>query len=226
MSQSGRRNNGRGRSHKQGRGRIDYHSKLSHFDREEDSATFWQRSNARLGIDEGGGANSRAVEYPCAVCGVFVGLDRLPKDRHDVVCQVCKGALGGIYDEEDQAAAADYVRTRSSKQRGMLDGLPEMSEEDLEAIGSIKALFDNQNTGRSGNRRRGPSNKGKRRRPGSGGHKSHSGDSNAGNAANRGGTRRRRRGGRRPAAGGPAAGGRGAQGAETTGNKNTPPSAE
>jgi hypothetical protein len=203
LSQSGRRNKGRGRSHKQGRGRIDHRSQLSHFDREEDPAAFWQRSNARLGIDEGGGAHSRApVEFPCAVCGIFVGLERMPKDRHDVVCSTCKGALGGIYDEEDQEAAADFVRTRKSKQRGMLDGLPKMTEEDLEAVGSIKALFDSQNAGRSSNRRRGSSNKGKRRRTSGSGQKSHSGDSNSRNASNRGGSRRRRRGGRRTGSGG------------------------
>lgn len=223
MSQSGRRNKGRGRSHNQGRGRIDYHSQLSHFDSEEDPAAFWQRSNARLGIDEGGGANSRApVEFPCAVCGVFVGLERMPKERHDVVCTTCKSALGGIYDAEDQEAAEDFVRTRRSKQRGMLDGLPEMTEEDLAAVGSIKALFDRQNAGRSSNRRRGPSNKGKRRRTSNSGsgQKSHSGDSNSRNASARGGSRRRRRGGHGPgSAGGP-------QGAASTETKSPTPTSE
>ena len=155
MSQSGRRKKNRGRSGKQSRGRVDYRSRISEFAAEEDSATFWARSNARLGIDESGGASGgRApVDYPCAVCGVIVGLERMPKDRHDVVCTTCRGALGTLYDDEDQEAAADFVKTRKSKQRGLLDGLPEMSEEDLEAIGSIKALFDSPGSGRSGNRR-------------------------------------------------------------------------
>lgn len=202
MSQSGRRNRGRSRSNKQGRGRIDYQSKLSQFDREEDAATFWQRSNARLGIDESAGSSGRAaVEYPCAVCGVFVGLERMPKDRHDVVCGTCRGALGGIYNEEDQEAAADFVKARKSKQRGMLDGLPEMTEEDLEAVSSIKALFDNQSAGRSGNRRRGSSNRNKKRRTGSG-NRNQSSESTSRGGANKGASRRRRRGGRRSGSGG------------------------
>ena len=202
MSQSGRRNRGRSRSNKQGRGRIDYQSKLSQFDREEDAATFWQRSNARLGIEEGAGNNGRAtVEYPCAVCGVFVGLDRMPKNRHDVICSTCRGALGGIYNDEDQEAAADFVKARKSKQRGMLDGLPEMTEDDLEAVASIKALFDNQNAGRSGNRRRGSSNRNKKRRTGSG-HRNQSSDSNSRSGSGKGSSRRRRRGGRRSGSGG------------------------
>ena len=79
----------------------------------------------------------------------------MPKNRHDVICSTCRGALGGIYNDEYQEAAADFVKARKSKQRGMLDGLPEMTEDDLETFASIKALFDNQNAGRSGNRRRG-----------------------------------------------------------------------
>ena len=200
MSQSGKRKRGRGRPQRRSGGRVDYQSKLGSFEREEDAATFWQRSNARLGIEEeGAGIRGRSpVEYPCAVCGVFVGLERMPKDRHDVICSTCKGALGGIYDEEDQAAADTFVRERKSKQRGLLDGLPEMSEEDLEAVGSIKALFDNHNAGRSSNRRRSSGSKNKRRK-GSNRTKGHgSGHSAAdGNGKSGGRSRRRRRSGRR-----------------------------
>lgn len=197
LSQSGRRKKSRGRSQRRGGSRVDYQSKLGSFEREEDAATFWQRSNARLGIDEGnGGQRGRSpVEYPCAVCGIFVGLDRMPKERHDVVCVTCRGALGTMYDEEDQEAASTYIKERKSQQRGLLDGLPEMSEEDLEAVGSIKALFDNHNAGRSSNRRRSSGGKSKRRRGGSRS-RAHGGDSN--NDSNKGGRggRRRRRSGR------------------------------
>ena len=199
MSQSGRRKRGRGRPSRRSSGKVDYHSKLATFDKEEDPATFWQRSNARLGIDEGGsGSRGRSpVEHPCAVCGLFVGLERMPKERHDVICATCRGALGSMYDDEDQLAADSYVKERKSKQRGLLDGLPEMSEEDLAAVDSIKALFDNQSSGRSGNRRRSSHSKGKRRRSTSRSRGQNSNGSDSGSKSSGRGGRRRRRSGRR-----------------------------
>ena len=169
---------------------------LAVFDREEDSATFWKRSNARLGIDDGmgEGKGKAPVEHPCAVCGVIIALDRMPKDRHDVICSSCRGALGGMYDDDDREAANSYVRERKSKQRGLLDGLPEMSQEDLEAIDGIKALFDHGNSGRSGNRRKSSGRSSRRRKPGNNRkNTAASGDSRDNNRSNR----RRRRSGRR-----------------------------
>ena len=111
LSQSTRRRRGKGRGQRSG-GRPEFGSMLAVFDREEDSATFWKRSNARLGIDDGmgEGKGKAPVEHPCAVCGVIIALDRMPNDRHDVICSSCRGALGGMYDDDDREAANSYVR--------------------------------------------------------------------------------------------------------------------
>ena len=64
----------------------------------------------------------------------------MPKDRHDVICSSCRGALGGMYD--DDGIEAKFLRARiGSPQRGLLDGLPEMTQEDLEALDGIKAFL-------------------------------------------------------------------------------------
>ncbi|MGC6417297.1 MAG: hypothetical protein ACON3Z_09260 [Bradymonadia bacterium] len=188
-----------GRSPNRGSRGVSYQSALGQYSQGEDAATFWARSNARLGIDpedSAGGKRSKApVEFACGVCGVFVQLERWPKDRQSVRCESCKNACGALLTGDDLEIASSLSKKGKS---GRFDGLPEMTEEDLEAITEMKAHAERMGNGRSGNRKRG-SGGGARKRRRSGhsnnsNHRSNQGDNQSGGGQRR--RRRRRRGGR------------------------------
>ena len=90
---------------------------------QEDAQTFWARSNARLGIDAGtndGTSNRKSrppIDFPCAACGVPVSLDKWPKERHDVLCENCRGAVGNLLDDAEAEIATAYRRDNASRSR-------------------------------------------------------------------------------------------------------------
>ena len=184
---------------------VSYQSALGQYQQGEDPATFWDRSNARLGMEPEGMVNGRRVkapvEFACAVCGVFVLLDRWPKERQDVRCDSCKNACGSLLTGDDLEIATELAKQRKAGS-GRYQGLPEMSEEDLAAVTEMKAMADRMGNGRSGNRKRGGGGGRKRRRGGGGGggYRSNNnqggGRSGGGNSGSGGRRRRRRRGGR------------------------------
>lgn len=202
QSHSSRRRRGRGRGGR-GSSQAAEHQASIQDSLIEDSQTFWARSNARLGMDAAyygntGGKNGRGgkppVDFPCAVCGEWVLLERWAKDRHEVRCENCKQAVGQLLSGEDKQIANEMRRERKAAAKGRYDGLPEMSEEDLEAVREMRAIADAMGNGRVGNRR-GKGGKSNRRRRKSG----QSGDS-------------RRKGGRRRGRGGGGGGGGGNSG--------------
>ncbi|MEE2758107.1 MAG: hypothetical protein VYA30_15725 [Myxococcota bacterium] len=194
----GGRSGGRSPNRSSGRG-VSYQSALGQYQQGEDPSTFWARSNARLGIDPDDSTAGRKgkgpIEFACAVCGVFVSLERWPKERQGVRCDSCKNACGTLLTGDDLDIASELAR--DAKGNGSkYDGVPEMTEEDLEAITEMKALADRMGNGRSGNRKRGSGGANRRRRRGSGGHnhgRNNQGESSGGGQNRR---RRRRRGGR------------------------------
>lgn len=171
----------------------------------EDPRTFWERSNARLGVDPSlqdpaGRRKGRGpLEYPCSVCGTMVMLDRWPKHRHDVRCEPCKQTVSTLLTDEDRASLRqmdDIGRPTGTR----IEGLPELTPEDLEAIAEMKA----RNAGdlgpmlRGGRRRRrggaanGDANgEGRRRRRGNGASAGNGGAEKA--DGDNGGRRKRRR---------------------------------
>lgn len=183
----------------------------------EDSATFWSRSNARLGMDaayfgkdENGNKTRPPVEFPCAMCGVPVMLERWPKDRQDVRCDACKSAVGGLLSGEERQIAQDFRRQRKAEAKGKLEGLPDLSDEDVEAIREMREMQNAMGNGRVGNRRGKTSGggKGRRRKKGNAGS---SQQRRKGGGKRRGGKRSgaqqghsggKRRGGRRRGGGG------------------------
>ncbi|MCB9548392.1 MAG: hypothetical protein H6706_21500 [Myxococcales bacterium] len=161
----------------------------------EDSATFWARSNARLGVPAPAATSGRRsggraiIECQCAVCGTDVMYDRTPKHRHEVMCDACRQAINGMLRGEERQAADQVRRATQGSRKQRYDGIPEFTAEDLEALADMRAKRDIGN-GRVGNRR-GPESGGSRgpRRPTSGG-----GGGGGGNAEGDGeGGRRRRR---------------------------------
>ncbi|MBU0550673.1 hypothetical protein KKF91_10760 [Myxococcota bacterium] len=124
---------------------------------QEDANTFWARSNVRLGMEAGLNASGQRrhdpVEFPCAVCGVWVSLERWPKDRHDVRCDQCKSAVGVLLKGDEAQAAQAWRAHQKAYAKGRLDGLPELTEEDLEAMAELRAQANNMGNGRVGNRR-------------------------------------------------------------------------
>ncbi len=112
----------------------------------EDPRTFWQRSNARLGVEAVGDDPNRRrgrgpVEYPCAVCGTMVMMDRWPKHRHEVRCEPCRATVSSMLDDEDDAQpmAARGEGAPRPAVPARLEGLPEMTPEDLEALAELRA---------------------------------------------------------------------------------------
>lgn len=211
QSQSSRRRRGRGRSNRtSGSSQAAEHQASVQDSLFEDPQTFWARSNARLGMDAAyfgntNGKNGRTgkppVDFPCAVCGEWVLLERWAKDRHEVRCENCKQAVGQLLAGEEKQIAQEFRRERKAAAKGKYDGLPELSDEDLEAVREMRALADAMGNGRVGNRRGKGSSGGKanrRRRKGGGGGQSgaqrrkggRSGSSNGGG----GGGRRKARG--------------------------------
>ena len=195
----GGRSGGRSSNRSSGsRGGVSYQSALGQYQQGEDPSTFWARSNARLGIDPdestAGRKGKGPIEFACAVCGVFVSLERWPKERQGVRCDSCKNACGNLLSGADLEIAAELAR--AAKNGGAkYDGLPEMTEEDLQAISEMKALADRMGNGRSGNRKRSSGGSNRRRRRGGGGNNQGRGNqSESGGGQNR--RRRRRRGGR------------------------------
>ncbi len=165
-------------------------------DNVEDPATFWARSNARLGMeekdDQGGGKRARGpIEFPCAVCGIFVSEDRWPKERHDVRCDGCRSAMSTILSDEDRDISDELRRTRVAEAKGKYDGLPELTEEDLAAVAEMKALAERRGNGQRGNNSR----------RGGGGRKRRSSNNNRNKSRSGGSGRRRRRSGGRGGAG-------------------------
>jgi hypothetical protein len=114
----------------------------------EDPRTFWERSNARLGVeaigeDPSGRRRGRGpVEYPCAVCGTMVMMDRWPKHRHEVRCEPCRATVSSMLVDDDDtqppATRGDGAPPRPAVP-ARLEGLPEMTAEDLEALAEIRA---------------------------------------------------------------------------------------
>lgn len=127
----------------------------------EDAATFWARSNARLGfsmtpVATAGRRNTNGrqlVECQCAACGAEVMAERAPKHRHEVMCDACRAALGGMLRGEERAAAEQVRRAHNMSRRNQRqDGIPEFTAEDLEALAEMRAMRDLGN-GRVGNTR-------------------------------------------------------------------------
>ncbi len=120
----------------------------------DDPQKFWANSNARLGMDPEMGLTSNkkskvGFEYPCAICGAMVMVERNPKHRYEVRCERCRQDLESMLTpEERQYLAAEAQRMTAS--RNVRDGLPELTEEDLEAISEMRAKATMGN-GRSGN---------------------------------------------------------------------------
>ncbi|MEE2785807.1 MAG: hypothetical protein VX589_00610 [Myxococcota bacterium] len=206
-----RRGRGAGRGNRANRGGPDNRSYLSTFkDDQEDPQTFWARSNARLGIDAGtsdGTSQRRSkapIDFPCAACGVPVLLEKWPKDRHEVLCDNCRGAVGHLLDDSEAEIAQAYRRQHGTKAKTKFDGLPEMTEEDLAAVSEMRSQADRLGNGRSGNRRRGSQGGQRKRRRSSGGggqgqSRTRTGQT-AGGKAGGGRRRRRKKTGRSPAA--------------------------
>ena len=195
---------GRGRNNHQGRKSgqeqaAHERSGLGLFDNSEDAATFWARSNARLGIELGdeqssGRRNKGPIDFPCAVCGIFVSSDRWPKERHDVRCDDCRQAMNTLFDDTDRDISEEMKRSRAAEAKGKYDGLPELTEEDRAAVAEMRALAERRGNGRRGNNsRRGGGGQRKRRGGGGGGGRNkHRGGGGGGGG---GGRRRRRSGG-------------------------------
>ncbi len=225
QSHSSRRRRGRGRGRGSSSQAAEHQASIqdSLF---EDPQTFWARSNARLGMDAAyygntGGKNGRGgkppVDFPCAVCGEWVLLERWAKDRHDVRCENCKQAVGQLLSGEDKQIANEMRRERKAAARGKYDGLPEMSEEDVEAVREMRAIADAMGNGRVGNRRgKGGGKSGRRRRKGGG--------QSSGDSRRKGGRRRGRGGGNGGGgnSGGKRSGGRG-RGGRGRGRRNQNP---
>lgn len=143
--------------------------------------TFWAGSNARLGIEATGTTGKRnrgPVSFPCAMCGEEVSLDRWPKERQDVRCDNCREAMSGLlHDADERQLSEEFRRDRKRTASGKYEGLPQMSEEDREAIKEARSRAAAMGNGRVGNRRRGGRNGGggggggggQRRRRGGGG---------------------------------------------------------
>ncbi len=209
QGQSNRKRRSRGRGGQSSNNKAAEHQARIDLDAVEDPQTFWARSNARLGVDPAmdvpSGKRGRSpVEFPCAVCGIWVMLERWPKDRHEVRCDACRAAVGDLLTGDERSIASSY-RDANGNGRARLEGLPQMSPEDLEAIAEMRALANAMGNGRSSNRKRGGGGGGgggkrKRKRAGSsssrrgGGGGGHGGRKVAdvdGNSA--GGDRKRRR---------------------------------
>ncbi len=194
-------------------------------DTAEDARTFWERSNARLGMDPADanpgrkGGPHQQVEMICSVCGTAVMCDRAPKSRHDVVCGDCSSALGGLIQGEERSEANALKRVLNPNRNKRYEGLPAFSEEDQEAIAELKAKADMGN-GRSSNRRGAGSAKRRRRKPAG----SPQGGSSSGRGNGGGGRSGRRSGGSNGNGGGngngnggnraPSGGGQPAEGGE------------
>ncbi|MCA9542418.1 MAG: hypothetical protein KC620_26155, partial [Myxococcales bacterium] len=118
--QERRRSRGRGgRAPKPGNTAAEHQASVNH-DEVEDAQTFWARSNARLGIEaendnaSNGKRGRGPVEFPCAVCGEWVQLERWPKDRHEVRCENCKAAVAGLLVGDDKHIAAAFRKARKA----------------------------------------------------------------------------------------------------------------
>ncbi|MEZ4465348.1 MAG: hypothetical protein R3F43_12950 [bacterium] len=124
----------------------------------EDSATFWARSNARLGVPAPAATSGRRsggrplIECQCAVCGTDVMYDRTPKHRHEVMCDACRQAINGMLRGEERQAADQVRRATQGSRKQRYDGIPEFTAEDLEALADMRQKRDLGN-GRVGNRR-------------------------------------------------------------------------
>ena len=114
----------------------------------EDAATFWARSNARLGFSATPVATAgrrsptgrQLVECQCAACGAEVMVERPPKHRHEVMCEACRAAIGGMLRGEERTAAEQVRRSHNLSRRNQRqDGIPEFSAEDLEALAEMRA---------------------------------------------------------------------------------------
>lgn len=195
QSHSSRRRRGRGRGGR-GSSQAAEHQASIQDSLVEDAQTFWARSNARLGMDAAyygntGGKNGRGgkppVDFPCAVCGEWVLLERWAKDRHEVRCENCKQAVGQLLSGEDKQIAHEFRRERKAAAKGRYDGLPEMSDEDVEAVREMRAVADAMGNGRVGNRRGKTSGKSNRRRRKSG-QSGQSGDARRKSGRRRGGS--------------------------------------
>lgn len=120
----------------------------------DDPQKFWANSNARLGMDPDMGLTSNkrskvAFEYPCAICGAMVMVERNPKHRYEVRCDSCRQKLDNMLTPEDrECLAAEAQRLNAS--RNVRDGLPDLTEEDLEALNEMR-VKSNMGNGRSGN---------------------------------------------------------------------------
>ncbi len=125
----------------------------------EDQATFWARSDARLGIDPSTNVTRRTkapAAFPCAMCGEMCALDRWPKHRQDVICDTCKDATRVFLDDaEERKVAEEYRRSQKESKNGRYRGLPELSDEDKEALSEMRTRASTMGNGRVGNRRRG-----------------------------------------------------------------------
>jgi len=181
----------------------------------EDARTFWERSNVRLGFETDGNDDGRRkgrapVEYPCAVCGTMMMLDRWPKHRHDARCDTCKQEISGLLREDPDDDASQDPRARPPG--GASDGIPVMTPEDLEAVAQMRAAKAFENAGRTANTRRsrrrgggqggqnGEGGQRRRRRRGGGGGQNQNQNQNQNNGQSSSGgegrrRRRRRRGG-------------------------------
>ncbi len=221
LSQSNRRRRGRGsRGGRKSGGGQNRHQKQQGLHNQtqdygaidqEDPQTFWARSNARLGIDPGDSQNGQSkkgrppVEFSCAVCGVWVLLDKWPKERHDVRCDRCKGAVTGLLQGDELEIAQGLRREHEPEIHGRYEGLPEMTDEDKAAVAEMRTHADMMGNGRVGNRRRGSGSNRKRRRSGGGKNQGQGGQQSKSSSGGR--RRRRRRGG---SGGGGGGGGQGA----------------
>jgi hypothetical protein len=218
QNNTNRRRRGRpGRGRNNGQGRKPNHEQAAHersglglFDNTEDAATFWARSNARLGIeltdDQSSGRRAKGpIDFPCAVCGIFVSSDRWPKERHDVRCDDCRQAMNTLFDDADRDISDEMKRTRAAEAKGKYDGLPDLTEEDREAVAEMRALAERRGNGRRGNNSRRGSGGQRKRRHGGGGGGGGRNKQRGGGGGGGGGRRRRRSGG----GGGGGGGGRG-----------------
>ncbi|MCB9524422.1 MAG: hypothetical protein H6702_13770 [Myxococcales bacterium] len=205
MSQSNRKRRSKGRS--RGNTAADHQARANH-ETVEDSQTFWARSNARLGMDPADanpgrkGVGRQQVDMPCSVCGKEVLCDRLPKSRYDVTCDDCKGALGHMIQGDERDEAIALRRALNPGRNRKHEGIPEFSEEDLDALDEVRARAD-LGTGRNSNRK----GSGGRRRRKKGGSPSGNGNGNGGGGKRSEGGERRRGGPRGGSKGGDQGGG-------------------